>query len=58
MVRACSSQQRKGLTTHSANAVTANGPIEWIRETKNGISIEEFQEFIDVPTGPGFGLNA
>ena len=46
------------LTFYSANAVTANGPIYCIWETKEGISIEEFQEFIDGPTGPGFGLSA
>ena len=50
--------KEKGFFNHSANAVTANGPIYCIWETKEGISIEEFQEFIDGPTGPGFGLSA
>ena len=50
--------KKKGGYNNSANAVTANGPIYCIWETKEGISIEDFQEFIDSPTGPGFGLNA
>ena len=43
---------------HSSNAVTAAGPIYFIWETKEGITSEEFQEFVDGPTGLGFGLNA
>ena len=55
---AVAANKEKGFYNHSANAVTANGPIYCIWETKEWISIEEFQEFIDGPTGPGFGLNA
>ena len=55
---AVAANKEKGFFNHSANAVTTNGPIYCIWETKEKISIEEFQEFIDGPTGPGFGLNA
>tara|TARA_B100000214_G_C23696838_1_gene503415 strand:- start:86 stop:265 length:180 start_codon:yes stop_codon:yes gene_type:complete len=48
---------KKGFFNHSANNVYANGPIYGIMETKEVISIEEFQEFIDGHIGPGFGLN-
>ena len=49
--------KRKG-GNHSANAVTTNDPFYIIWETKENISMEEFQEFIDGPRGPGFGLKA
>ncbi len=50
--------KEKGFFNHSANAVSANGPIYCIWEIKEGISMEEFQTFIDGSTEPGFGLNA
>ena len=48
----------KGIFNYSVNAVTSDGPIDCIWETKEEITAEEFQEFIDAPTGTGFGLNA
>ena len=48
----------KGIFNHSVNAVTSDGLIDCIWETKEEITAEEFQEFIDGPTGPGFGLTA
>ena len=55
---AVASNKEKWFFNHSANAVSADGPIYFIWEIKEGISIEEFQEFIDGPTGPGLALNA
>ena len=49
--------KEKAFYNHSANAITVNVPIFCIWETKDGVSSEEFQEFIDGPTGPGFGLS-
>ena len=40
---AVEANKEKGGFNHSANAVTANGPIYCIWEIKEGISIEEFQ---------------
>ncbi len=51
-------QTKKKRGNHSVNAVTSNEAIYCIWETKEGITAEAFQEFIDGPTGPGFGLNA
>ena len=48
----------KGFYNHSANAITKEGPIYCIWEVKEGISTEEFQKFIDGPSGPGFGIDA
>ena len=42
---------------HSANAITKEGPIYFIWEVKEGISTEEFQKFIDGPSGSGFGID-
>ena len=50
--------KEKGFYNHSANAVTKNGPVFCFWEVKEGISAEEFQEFIDGPSGPGFGQDA
>ena len=50
--------KEEGGFNHSVNAVTSDGHIYCIWETKEGITAEEFQEFIDGPTGPDFGLNA
>ena len=55
---AVAANKEKGFYNHSANAVTSDGPIYCIWETKENIKLEEFQEFIDGSTGPGFGLNA
>ena len=55
---AVAANKEKGFYNHSANAVTSDGPVYCIWETKEKITLEEFQEFIDGPTGPGFGLNA
>ena len=56
--KAITANIEKGFYNHSANAVTSDGPVYCIWETKEKITVEEFQEFIDVPTGTGFGLNA
>tara|TARA_Y100001968_G_scaffold207361_1_gene190568 strand:+ start:899 stop:1126 length:228 start_codon:yes stop_codon:yes gene_type:complete len=48
--------KEEGIFNHSVNAVTSEGPIYSIWETKEEITAEEFQEFIDSPTGSGFGL--
>ena len=58
MGRSCGDKQRKKGVNHSANAVTSNGAIYVFWETKERINAEAFQEFIDGPIGPGFGLNA
>ena len=43
---------------YSISAVSANGHIYFVRETKEGISTEEFPEPIDGTTGHGLILNA
>ena len=48
----------KGFYNHSANAVSKAGPLYCFWEVKEGLSAEEFQEFIDGPSGPGFGQDA
>ena len=52
---AMADNKEKAFYNHSANAVTKNGPIYCFWEVKEGISAQEFQEFIDGPSGPGFG---
>ena len=52
------SNKEKGFYNHSANVITKEGPIYCIWEIKEGISIEEFQKFIDGPSGPRFGIDA
>ena len=37
----------KGFSNHSLNSVTSDGPIYCIGGTKDDISAEEFQEFIN-----------
>ena len=41
---AAAANKGKGFFNHSANAVISNGPIYCLWETKEGISIDEFQE--------------
>ena len=55
---AVTANKEKGFYNHSVNAVTKNGPVYCFWEVKEGISAEEFQKFIDGPSGPGFGLDA
>ena len=55
---AVAANKEKGFFNYSAIAVAANGHIYCIGKTKEGISIEEFQEFTDGPSGPGFGVSA
>ena len=55
---AVAANKEKGFYNHSANAVTKTGPMYCFWEVKEGISAEEFQEFIDGPSGPGFGQDA
>ena len=56
MDEAVAANKEKGFYNHSANAKLQYGPIYCCWEAVEEISIEEFQEFIDRPTGPGFGL--
>ena len=49
------SSSKKRFYNHSANAVTKTGPVYCFLEVKEGISAEEFQEFIDEPYIPGSG---
>ena len=55
---AVAENKEKGFYNHSANAVSKTGPVYCFWEVKEGISAEEFQEFIDGPSGPGFGQDA
>ena len=55
---AVAANKEKGFFNHSANTVTKTGPVYCFWEVKEGISAEEFQEFIDGPSGPGFGQDA
>ena len=55
---AVAANKEKGFYNHSANAVTKTGPMYCFWEVKEGISAEQFQEFIDGPSGPGFGQDA
>ncbi len=55
---AVAANKEKGFYNHSANAVTKNSPLYYFWEVKEGISFEEFQEFIDGPSGPGLGQDA
>ena len=45
--------KEKGFYNHSANVVSNPGTVYCFWEVKKGISAEEFQEFIDGPSGPG-----
>ena len=47
----------KVFYNHFANAIINEEPIYCIWEFKVGISTEEFQKFIDDPTGPGFCID-
>ena len=51
-------QKRNRFFNHSVNVITSNGLIYCIWQTKEGITAEAFQEFIDGPTEPGFGLKS
>ena len=55
---AVAANKDKGFFNYSANAVTKTGPLYCFWEVKEGISAEEFQEFIDGPYGPGSGQDA
>jgi len=55
---AVAANKEKGFFNHSANALTKTGPLYCFWEVKEGISAEDFQEFIDGPSGPGFGQDA
>ena len=47
-----------GFYNHSANGIAEEGPVYCIWETREEITAEQFQEFIDGPNGPDFGLGA
>ena len=53
-----SASLEKGFYNHSFNPVATEGPIFCIWETREVITSEQFQEFIDGSGGPNFGLNA
>ena len=48
--KAVAANKEKGFFNHSANAVSANGPIYCIWEIKRGDFYRRIQEFIDGPT--------
>ena len=45
----------KGFNNYFVNAVSKTGPVYCFWKVKEGISAEEFQEFIAGPSGPGVG---
>ncbi len=47
-----------GFYNHSFNPIGLEGPAFCIWEVKEGITAEQFQDFIDGPNGPDFGLGA
>ena len=47
-----------GFYNHSFNPVGLEGPAFCIWEVREGISAEQFQDFIDGPMGVNFGLDA
>ena len=47
-----------GFYNHSFKPIGLEGPAFCIWEVKEGITAEQFQEFIDGPNGPDFGLGA
>lgn len=49
---------RAGFYNHSFNLISKECPAFWIWEGREGITAEQFQEFIDGPKGPDFGLGA
>ena len=48
----------EGFFNHCFNPVGIEGPAFCIWEVKEGITAEQFQDFIDGPNGPDFGLGA
>lgn len=50
--------QEAGFFNHSFNPISSEGPAYCIWEAREGITIEQFQEFIDGPNGPDFGVGA
>ena len=53
-------QQQKNLKAsfynHSFNPIAKEGPAFCLWEVRDGITAEQFQECIDGPKGPDFGL--
>ena len=49
---------KAGFYNHSFNPVAKEGLTFYIWEVREGIIAEQFQEFIDDPAGPDFGLGA
>ena len=49
---------KAGFFNHSFNPISEEGPAFCIWEVREGITAEQFQEFIDGPKGPDFGLGA
>ena len=50
---AVEANKEKGFYNHSAVAITKNGPLYCLWELKGGISVAEFQLFIDGPGARG-----
>ena len=48
---AVAANKEKGFFNHYANAVIKTFPVYCFGEVKEGISAEDFQEFIDGPSG-------
>ena len=55
---AVAANKEKAFYNHSANAATKTGPMYFFWEVKQVISAEELQEFVDGPSGQGFGQDA
>ncbi|MBQ99281.1 MAG: hypothetical protein CMO60_00285 [Verrucomicrobiales bacterium] len=47
-----------GFFNHSFNPTSPDGPVFCVWEARDGITAEQFQDFIDGPTGPNMGINA
>ncbi len=55
---AVSKNLQAGFFNHSFNPIAPEGPAFCIWEVQEGITDEQFQDFIDGPHGPDFGLGA
>ena len=56
--RRLSKKPRSGIDNNAFCPVGPEGPAFCLWEVREGITAEEFQEFIDGPNGVNFGLGA
>ena len=54
--RAVAKNLEAGFYNHAFCPIGPEGPAFCIWEVREGITVEEFQEFIDGPNGVNFGL--